>query len=140
MSTWSSYSSFWGLPDIFFLLFSASLTTSTILLKVGFLTPVFLLNWASLSLFICVYMPLFYRGTGTFERGLISSETNLHEISNFVQKIGTNRRLAAQTPTWDWVPEFAFAQGQLARFAAAEPVTPSSAPPGFERSPFLCAV
>src|SRR3989344_3689445 len=70
----------------------------------------------------------------------IASETNLKEICHFVQKIGTNRRLAAQTPTWDWVPEFAFAQGQLARFAAAEPVTPSSAPPGFERSPFLCAV
>src|SRR3990167_10246712 len=79
MSTWSSYSSFWGLPDIFFLLFSASLTTSTILLKVGFLTPVFLLNWASLSLFICVYMPLFYRGTGTFERGLID-KVNINEL------------------------------------------------------------
>ena len=26
-----------------------------------------------------------------------------------------NRRLAAQTPTWDWVPEFAFAEGLFAR-------------------------
>src|SRR3989344_2498426 len=42
-------------------------------------------------------------------------------------------------PTWDWVPEFAFAEGVLARFAAAESVTLSETPPDFEPSPFLCS-
>src|SRR3989344_3619503 len=47
-------------------------------------------------------------------------------------------RIPPQTDlTWDWVPEFAFAEGLLARFAAAEPVTPSSAPPDFLPSPLV---
>ena len=68
----------------------------------------------------------------------IASETNLHEISNFVQKIGTNRRLAAQTPTWDWVPEFAFAEGVLARFVTQSAAASTAASPDFSGSPFLC--
>ena len=70
----------------------------------------------------------------------IASETNLKEISQFVQKIGTNRRLAAQTPTWDWVPEFAFAEGVLARFVTQSAAASTAASPDFSGSPFLCSL
>ena len=40
---------------------------------------------------------------------------------------------------WDWVPEFAFAQSELARFAAEPSGSHAAARPDFLPSPFLCS-
>src|SRR3989338_1149449 len=72
----------------------------------------------------------------------IASEESLGEISEFVQKIGTNRLISQKSPSWIWKPEFEFAQSPLARFAERQNESAVISPISFsktDRSPVLCA-
>jgi len=69
----------------------------------------------------------------------IASMESLTEISQFVQKIGTNRLISEKSPSWIWKPEYEFAEATLARFAVRQNGSDTFSFPKTSRSPILCA-
>ena len=73
----------------------------------------------------------------------IASVESLGEISQFVQKIGTNRLISEKSPSWIWKPEFEFAETTICRFAVRQNGSALISLISFSensRSPILCAV
>ena len=73
----------------------------------------------------------------------IASTESLGEISQFVQKIGTNRLISEKSPSWIWKPEYEFAKSTISRFAERQNESAVISPIPFsetDRSPILCAV
>ncbi len=70
----------------------------------------------------------------------IASTESLGEISEFVQKIGTNRLISEKSPFWNWKPEYEFAEATLARFAVRQNGSTTFSFSETNRSPVLCAM
>jgi site-specific DNA recombinase len=70
----------------------------------------------------------------------IASVESLGEISQFVQKIGTNRLISEKSPFWNWKPEYEFAEATLRRFAFRKNGSSTFSFSKTNRSPVLCAI
>ena len=70
----------------------------------------------------------------------IAKEESLKEISHFVQKIGTNRLIYAKSVSWNFKPEYEFAETLLRRFAFRQNGSASAFLSEKSRSPLVCTL